>query len=44
MMQASKISSTVGISFNKDYPLKLEYKEVDKLQMLFILAPRIEND
>lgn len=44
MMQASKISSHVEISFNKDYPLKLEYKEVDKVQMMFILAPRIEND
>jgi proliferating cell nuclear antigen len=44
MIQASKISSQVTISFNKDYPLKLEYKEIDKLQMMFILAPRIEND
>lgn len=44
MMQASKISTSVEISFNKDYPLKLEYKEVDKVQMMFILAPRIEND
>lgn len=44
MMQASKISSYVEVSFNKDYPLKLEYKEVDKIQMMFILAPRIEND
>ena len=44
MIQASKISDQVTISFNKDYPLKLEYKEIDKLQMMFILAPRIEND
>jgi proliferating cell nuclear antigen len=44
MIQASKISGQVSISFNKDYPLKLEYKEIDKLQMMFILAPRIEND
>ncbi|MGV8150407.1 MAG: proliferating cell nuclear antigen (pcna) [Candidatus Woesearchaeota archaeon] len=44
MIQASKISSQVELSFNKDYPLKLEYKEVDKVQMMFILAPRIEND
>ena len=44
MIQASKISSTVSLSFNKDYPLRLEYKEIDKLQMMFILAPRIEND
>ncbi len=44
MMQGGKISGTVTLSFNKDYPLKLEYKEVDKIQMMFILAPRIEND
>jgi proliferating cell nuclear antigen len=44
MMQGSKISSQVHIQFNKDYPLKLEYKELDKIQMVFILAPRIEND
>jgi proliferating cell nuclear antigen len=44
MIQGSKISSNVTIQFNKDYPLKLEYKELDKVQMLFILAPRIEND
>ena len=44
MIQGSKISSNVQIQFNKDYPLKLEYKELDKIQMVFILAPRIEND
>lgn len=44
MIQGSKISGHVQINFSKDYPLKLEYKEVDKIQMAFILAPRIEND
>jgi len=44
MIQGSKISTNVEISFNKDYPLKLEYKELDKIQLMFILAPRIEND
>jgi len=44
MIQGSKISGQVAIHFNKDYPLKLEYKELDKIQMVFILAPRIEND
>jgi hypothetical protein len=32
------------IQFNKDYPLKLEYKTVDKVSLSFILAPRVEND
>jgi proliferating cell nuclear antigen len=44
MMGASKLSETVTIKFNKDYPLKLEYKEVDKLMLSFILAPRVESD
>ena len=44
MIQGSKISSNVHVQFSKDYPLKLEYKELDKIQMVVILAPRIEND
>ena len=44
MINGSKISSDVTIQFNKDYPLKLEYKTVDKVMLSFILAPRVEND
>ncbi len=44
MMAASKIADDVTIQFNKDYPLKLEYKAVDKVFLSFILAPRVEND
>lgn len=44
MIAAGKLVPTVSISFNKDYPLKLEYKAVDKLLLSFILAPRVEND
>ncbi len=44
MIQAGKLADTVSISFNQDYPLKLEYKVVDRLLMSFILAPRVEND
>jgi proliferating cell nuclear antigen len=44
MMQGSKLADSVSIQFNKDYPLKLEYKEVDKVMLSFILAPRVEND
>jgi proliferating cell nuclear antigen len=44
MIGASKIADTVDVRFNKDYPLKLDYKEVDKLMLSFILAPRVEND
>jgi proliferating cell nuclear antigen len=44
MICGSKISDEVYIYFNNDYPLKLEYKTVDKVLLSFILAPRVEND
>ncbi|HLC64807.1 MAG TPA: proliferating cell nuclear antigen (pcna) [Candidatus Nanoarchaeia archaeon] len=44
MTGGSKIADTVTIQFNKDYPLKLEYKTVDRVMLSFILAPRVEND
>lgn len=44
MIQASKLADQATLSFNQDYPLKLEYKVVDKLLLSFILAPRVEND
>ena len=44
MISASKITDKVIIQFNKDYPLKLVFKVIDKMQLSFILAPRVEND
>lgn len=44
MIGGSKIADNVTIQFNKDYPLKLEFKEVDKILLSFILAPRVENE
>jgi proliferating cell nuclear antigen len=44
MIAAGKLADTVTIGFNQDYPLKLEYKVVDKVMLSFILAPRVEND
>jgi len=44
MMNGSKLSDYVSICFNQDYPLKLEYKVMDKLLLSFILAPRVDND
>ena len=44
MISAAKLANDVSIFFNQDYPLKLEYKVVDKLLLSFILAPRVEND
>jgi len=43
MTKACSVSDTAVIQFAKDYPMRLDFKSVDKLQMSFILAPRIEN-
>lgn len=42
-IKADKIVGTVEMSFNNDYPLKIEYKVIDKLLLGFILAPRGED-
>lgn len=42
-IKADKIVGTAELSFNSDYPLKVEYKIVDKLLLGFILAPRGEE-
>jgi len=44
MIQGGKLSPQVRIQFNEDYPLRLEYKLIDKVLLAFILAPRVEND
>lgn len=43
MVKASKLTDKAIINFDKDYPLKLEYIIKDKLNLSFILAPRIDN-
>ena len=44
MVQGGKIADTVVISFNKDYPLKIDFNVIDKVGLSFILAPRVENE
>jgi proliferating cell nuclear antigen len=44
MIGGAKLSDTVKIQFNKDYPLRLEYVTVDKVLLAFILAPRVEHE
>lgn len=44
MIVASKLADDVHVNFSSDYPLKLDYKVMDKLLLSFILAPRVEND
>lgn len=44
MIQGGKLADEVTVQFSKDYPLKLEFKAMNKVQLAFILAPRVEND
>lgn len=44
MIDGIKLSDKVKIEFAKDYPLKLDYVEKNKVQLAFILAPRVDND
>ncbi len=43
MAKSAAIADTALIQFSSDYPLKLDFKALNKLKMSFILAPRIEN-
>jgi proliferating cell nuclear antigen len=43
MTKTSNLSDTATVQFSKDYPLRLDFKSLNKFQMSFILAPRIEN-
>lgn len=40
--KASKTAPNVTISFSNDYPLRLDFK--DKIELSFILAPRVEEE
>jgi len=40
---SAKLTDTVVLNLSNDYPIKLDFKALNKLQMQFILAPRIEN-
>ncbi len=44
IVKGSKLSSRVVLQFNKDYPLRVDYLAKDKLNLSFILAPRVSND
>lgn len=44
MFKASKLVDTATIQLGQDYPMKLDFRIKDQMQLEFILAPRIEND
>ncbi|MBD3263180.1 proliferating cell nuclear antigen (pcna) [Candidatus Woesearchaeota archaeon] len=41
--KSSTLADSASLRFAKDYPLRLDFRALNKLQMSFILAPRIEN-
>ncbi len=43
MAKACKLSKQVTIEFGNDYPLRLAFREMDKVNMNFILAPMSEE-
>lgn len=44
MVKGSKLSETVILQFGNDYPIRLDFKVLNKLQLGFVLAPRIEQE
>ncbi len=44
MIKASKLTDSVLLSFDRDYPLKIEYLIKDKMSLSFLLAPRVSNE
>ena len=39
-----KLTNEVSLSLSNDYPLQLDYKIYNKLNLRFILAPRVNED
>jgi proliferating cell nuclear antigen len=44
MIKAAKLSDEVTIMWSKDYPMKLTFKDPDKVEISFVLAPRVQEE
>ena len=44
IVKGSKLTNNVILEFAQDYPLRAEYKVLDKLSLTFILAPRMPTE
>ncbi|MBU0953769.1 MAG: proliferating cell nuclear antigen (pcna) [Nanoarchaeota archaeon] len=44
MIKASKLASNLSLEFGADYPLRLSFIATDKLQLSFVLAPRVSEE
>jgi proliferating cell nuclear antigen len=43
MIKASKMSSQMVLEFGSNYPMRMAFKSIDKMQLSFVLAPRVES-
>jgi proliferating cell nuclear antigen len=43
MAKASKLADQMTLEFDNDYPMRLGFKVIDKMNLSFILAPRVEE-
>ena len=44
MSKAAKLADDVTIKLGNDYPMRMDFTVVDKVQLGFVLAPRIESE
>lgn len=44
IVKGAKLANDVILEFGSDYPLRAEYRVVDRLSLMFILAPRVNTD
>ena len=44
MLKARKLSGTAKLSLSSEYPLRLSFSVPEKLELSFILAPRVEEN
>jgi proliferating cell nuclear antigen len=44
IVKGAKLSDVAVIQFGDEYPLRVDYKVMDKLMLSFILAPRVDSD
>ncbi|MBW6451537.1 MAG: proliferating cell nuclear antigen (pcna) [DPANN group archaeon] len=43
IIKASKISNSTRLEMGNDYPIKITFRQIDKLELAYILAPRVED-
>ncbi len=44
ILKAAKSSDKINLNFSTDYPVKIECNKLDKYQLNFILAPRVDTE